>query len=267
MEKITVNDAQFATEQQGYGNALVFLHAGVADRRMWQPQMDAFGKDFQLIAYDRREFGETESADIPFSHVADLQALLDHFSISAAHLVGCSQGGRIAIDFALSFPERVKSLTLIAPAVSGAPKPESFPDEVGARLDALDEADEADDLEQVNKIEAQIWLDGALGKIGRIDGNLRELFLKMNGNALQMPEMTQEVEPASAYERVAELSQSTLIIWGDLDFPHVQERCRHLAATIPNARAIEIQEAAHLVSLEKFEDVNLLLRNFLSSLR
>jgi len=117
---------------------------------------------------------------------------------------------------------------LITPAISGAPDPETLPPEVEARLIALDEAEETDNLELINKIEAHLWLDGPESPEGRVGGTLRELFLDMNGIALGMPDLEQEIEPASAYERVSMLSVPTLIVRGSLDFPHIQERCRYL---------------------------------------
>src|SRR3546814_9768219 len=81
-----------------------FLHAGVADRRMWQAQLAAFAPRHRVLAYDRRGFGETRGDPETFSHIADLLALLDQRDIDAAVLVGCSQGGRIAIDFASPTP-------------------------------------------------------------------------------------------------------------------------------------------------------------------
>src|SRR4029453_6485208 len=95
--------AQIAFAVKGTGDPVVFLHAGVADRRMWREQRDAVAERRCAIAYDRRGFGETLHADEPYSHVADLFAVLDALAPSQpAVLVGSSQGGRIAIDATLA---------------------------------------------------------------------------------------------------------------------------------------------------------------------
>lgn len=265
--EIQVGGAQLAGEQAGEGDAVVFLHAGVADKRMWRGQIAEFGAEFHTIAYDRRGFGVTTAPDEPFAHVEDLHAVLDRLGIKTVTLVGCSQGGRIAIDFALAYPQRVTALVFIGPAISGAPDIESVPAEIEVLVDALDEAEEADDLAQINAIEAHLWLDGPTSAEGRVSGELRELFLDMNGIALAMPELFNEVEPPSAYARVAELSAPTLIISGDLDFPHVQDRCQYLADTIPGAKGISIPGVAHLPNLEQPETINLILRDFLHGSR
>ena len=245
-------------------DTIIFLHAGVADRRMWAPQLAALQAEHRLLAYDLRGFGETTCQDVPFSHIADLEKIMEHFGLSEATLVGCSQGGRTALDFSLANPQRVKKLVLIAPAVSGSPPPETIPTEIEARLEALDAAEEADDLDLVNELEAQLWLDGPTSKAGRVGGELRKLFLDMNGIALRMPELTQEQEPASAHDRLSSLIIPTMVLCGELDFPHIQDRCRYLADTIPNAAGKSIPETAHLLNLEKPDVVNEILRRFVS---
>jgi pimeloyl-ACP methyl ester carboxylesterase len=123
-----------AGSEDSGGPPAVFLHAGVADRRMWQDQIAAFAPGRRVVAYDRRGFGETRGQPETFSHLDDLLAVLDQLGIASAVLVGCSQGGRIAIDFALTHPDRVAGLFLAAPAVTGAPSPPAFPPAVEALL-------------------------------------------------------------------------------------------------------------------------------------
>ena len=256
--------AKLAGEQAGEGPPLIFLHAGVADRRMWQPQMAELSESFRTIAYDRRGFGQTETADVPFSHVEDLRTILDRLDIQRAALVGCSQGGRVALDFTHAYPEKVKQLVLIAPAISGAPSPQSFPARA-LELDAeLEEAEEVGDLDRINAIEAIFWLDGPTSSEGRVGGEIRDLFLDMNGIALAMPELAHEIEPPSAYDRLTDLHLPLLVLWGDLDFPHAQERCRYLVGQVAGARGQVIPGTAHLPNLEQPQLVNSLIREHLS---
>ncbi|HEX9926131.1 MAG TPA: alpha/beta hydrolase [Anaerolineae bacterium] len=261
--KLKIGNAQLAGEHSGEGRPLIFLHAGVADKRMWRHQIAELSDSYQAIAYDRRGFGETITSDEAFSHVEDLRAVLDQLGISTVSFVGCSQGGRLAIDFTLAYPQQVSALVLIAPAVSGAPVPETFTPDIQARIAALDDAEEANNLERVNMIEANLWLDGPSSPAGRVSGALRDLLLDMNEIALRMPILTQEIEPALAYKRLADLSLPVLVIWGELDFSHVQECCRYLVDTIPGARGKEIPGTAHLLNLEQPAMINKLLRDFL----
>ena len=261
--RLTIGNASLVGQHSGEGKPLIFLHAGVADQRMWDQQVVALQNSYQVITYDRRGFGKTTSPNEAFSHVEDLRGVFNQLGISVATLVGCSQGGRIAIDFALTYPQLVSALMLLAPAVTGAPEPAVYPPEIQAHLDELDAAEKANNIECINAIEANLWLDGPTSRAGRVRGATRKLFLDMNGIALKMPELTQEHEPSSAYERLANLSLPTLVVWGELDFPHIQQRCRYLVDTIPAAIGRKIRDAAHLINLEQPHQINELLREWL----
>ena len=263
---VTSGQAQLAGINANKGEGVVFLHAGVADSRMWLAQLEALSEHYHAIAYDRRGFGKTLTPDEPFSHLEDLQQVLNHFKLTNATLIGCSQGGRIAIDYALQHKAQVKALVLIAPAISGAPAPETYPNPIKQKLEALDEADEDDDVEQINAIEANLWLDGPLCDAGRIGGKLRDLFLDMNGIALKHPDLNQEAQSPSAYERLADLAVPSLIVWGELDFLHVKARCQYLSETLPYAKTQEIPGTAHLPSLEQAQLVNEMIETFLAEL-
>jgi pimeloyl-ACP methyl ester carboxylesterase len=253
-------------EGAGIGSPVVFLHAGVADRRMWRQEMAALQGTHRVIAYDRRGFGETEAPEVPFSHVEDLAAVLDHLGCASATLVGCSQGGRIAIDFALLYPERVSALVLIAPAVSGAVSPTTYPPEVAERIEEIDEAEADHDLDRINALEAWLWLDGPTSREGRVEGEARDLFLEMNGVTLHHPEIGEERKIPAAYPRLGQLAMPVLVVWGDLDFEHIQRRSAHIAATAPKAQSFLMPGTAHLPNLEQPAAFIARLKGFLATL-
>jgi len=222
-----------------------------------------------VIAYDRRGFGKSRGQPETFSHLDDLLAVLDQLDIDKAALVGCSQGGRIAIDFALTHPRRSAGLFLVAPAVTGAPSPEAFPPAVEALLEMLEEAEEEEDLDRINMLEAWMWLDGPDSEEGRVGGAVRELFLTMNATALHAPDPGAETNPAAfpaAYARLADLKLPAQVLWGDADFPHIQQRCVHLVQAIPRALGTVIPGTAHLPNLEQPEAFNRHLAAFLEGL-
>jgi pimeloyl-ACP methyl ester carboxylesterase len=242
--------ARLAVFVRGEGRPVIFLHAGVADSRMWRDQVEAVGAKDLAIAYDRRGFGETMTADGDFSQTGDLLAVLDDLAPGRpAIAVGCSQGGRIAIDMALGAPERISALVVVAPAISGAPEMD-YPPEAASLGAALEAAEAARDVDRINELEAQLWLDGPLAMSGRIGGAVRSLFSEMNGIALRAPERGKAMTPPAAYERLGKIAAPTLVVWGDLDFPDLQARCRHLTRAIPGAEAAVLAGAAHLPSME-----------------
>jgi pimeloyl-ACP methyl ester carboxylesterase len=263
--EIPFDGAVLRGEADGFGIPVVFLHAGVTDRRMWAEQMRALAEEgYHVISYDRRGFGETETGDVPFSHLVDLEAVLDRLSIHAAVLVGCSMGGALAIDFAIENPGRTIGLVLIGTAISGGDSAE-VPEEVAELEDALDYASERGNLETVNRIEAHLWLDGPLSESGRVQGPARELFLKMNAIALHHPDLTQEEEPDDADLSLSTIAAPSLLVVGELDFPDIIARHEDLSEELENAFAVILEDTAHLPSLERPDLFNPLLLEFLEA--
>src|SRR3954471_21484419 len=168
----------------GAGPTIVLLHAGVCDRRGWREvgaRLGAAGRD--VVAYDRRGFGDVPPAGEPFRHVDDLLAVLDAVSPDTpAWLAGSSMGGGVALDAALEAPERVAGLVLLAPAVSGDPEPdeETYDAATNGLGGAIHAAWTAGDLELCNGLEVRLWLDGPREPEGRVSGPPRELALDMN---------------------------------------------------------------------------------------
>ncbi|MFN8112412.1 MAG: alpha/beta hydrolase [Solirubrobacterales bacterium] len=233
---------------------MILLHAGVADRRAWTGvAADLAERGFDVVSYDRRGFGDTPAIGMP-DHVADLRAVVQSVADGPVWLVGNSQGGRVALDLALTDPPSVAGLVLIAPAVSGAPDPdddELDPDTL--RIDAaIGAADELGDLEAVNRLEAQLWLDGPAAAEGRVTGPARDLFLAMNAVALaaDWPEDSQ-LEELATWDRLGEIDVPAMIVWGELDLPFFADQCRELAERLGDVRdVIELPAVAHLPGLE-----------------
>ena len=236
------------------GPRVVLLHAGVADRRAWRdvaPELHAMGAD--VLAYDRRGFGETPAAEEPFRHVDDLLGLLD----GPTWLVGNSMGGAIALDAALLAPDQVAGLVLIAPAVSGAPEGslESLDPDTARIIQAVIAADEAGDIDAVNRHEVHLWLDGPSSPEGRVGGDARELAFAMNDVALRSgaPEDAGQGD-VDAWSRLEEIRAPATIAWGELDEPDAAVVCRELERRLRGAHeAIMLPGVAHLPALERPE--------------
>src|SRR5262245_26484937 len=114
------NGAMIAYDTAGEGDAVVFIHAGVADRRMWRHQLSAVPDGFRFVSIDLRGCGESDLPDEAFSNHDDVLAVMDHLAIDTTVLVGCSMGGGTAIDVTLPAPERVAGLVLIGTGAPGA---------------------------------------------------------------------------------------------------------------------------------------------------
>ncbi|MFL9864404.1 alpha/beta hydrolase [Paraburkholderia fungorum] len=261
--RITSGRATLVATVVGHGDPVVFLHARVADSRMWHAQLDGVGAHNKAIAYDRRGFGETRADAEDFSAVADLMAVIDTVANDeSVILVGCSQGGGIVLDAALRHPSRVRALVLIAPNVTGAPEATCLPEIEALRMQ-LKEAERIGDIDRAITIRTRLSLDGPLEREGRVTGQARQLFVEMNSVALRSAPTGTNLDAAPAYHRLGEISVPSLVICGDLDLPSTQERSRYIATTVSNGSYHELSGAAHLPSLERPAEITNLLTAFI----
>ncbi|CAB3962400.1 MULTISPECIES: alpha/beta fold hydrolase [Burkholderia] len=263
---VTSGRAALATEVVGSGDPIVFLHARVADSRMWGHQLREIGTRRQAIAYDRRGFGETAAEAEAHSSVEDLIAVVESVTDGApAILVACSQGGGIALDAALRYPSHVRALVLVAPSVTGAPKLIHAP-QIDDLITRLADAEANSHIEEAIAIRASLWLDGPLQHEGRVKGEARKLFDEMNAVALGLPPAGMNTDAPIAYGRLEEISVPTLVMCGELDLPGIQERSRYLANTVSGGIFHPISGTAHLPSLERPREVTGKIVDFIRSL-
>jgi pimeloyl-ACP methyl ester carboxylesterase len=251
--------AVLAGERRGRpgAQAVVFLHAGVADRRSWHGVLDLLGdEDLDLVAYDRRGYGGTPLGppSETFTHLDDLVAVLDALRIEHAVLVGNSMGGGLALDAAATAPERVAALVLLAASVSGIPEdPDEELDEATAGLvAALDEAGAAHDPEAENRLLMRLWLDGPGQQEGRVSGPARRLALEMNRIVLAgaVPEDS-GMSGLDTWSRLDRIEAPALVAWGELDIPVDLRWYAATAEHLPNGSARPLPGCAHLPSLER----------------
>jgi pimeloyl-ACP methyl ester carboxylesterase len=259
-EFLETNGARIAYDAHGSGSAVVLIHAGVANRSMWDDQVAALRDAYRVIRYDTRGFGETETEAVEFSNRADIAALLDHLGEKAAHVVGLSRGGQIALDFAIESPDRVRSLTVVAGGISGYESPDEAPAETWEPVEAMWKAKE---WEKLTDWETAFWADGPGQSPDRVPEVRRRVHNWVLANYLAEKEegQPQPLDPP-AVGRLAELRAPLLVMLGTLDDPGTVESMRHLAATVPGARLEEF-ESAHMVNLEHPERFNRVLREFL----
>lgn len=244
-------------DDAGNGPAIVFLHAGVADRRMWASQVAAFATTYRVITPDLAGWGESPLPSTTLDHADDVVALLDALEIDRATLVGASFGGRVALEVAMLHPERVDRLALLAPAFRGLGSTPA--------LDALDEQEEAllkaGDVDGAVELEVSAWLgpeasDDARNLLRVMQRRAYDVYLAAE-EAGDEPSVTRvEVEPAA-------IAANTLIVSGAHDIDLFQTIARHLTHTIPRARLVTLPWAGHLPSLERPDEINAVLAEFL----
>ncbi len=244
---------------------VLFLHAGVTDKRSWISVTAALSDRYRCIAFDARSFGETTYVLEPgWSPVGDALQVLDAAGSARAVVVGSSLGGSTAVDLVLAHPERVLALVLIGAPVRGAPYPDPTEQEI-ALEEAAEQAAEEDRFDDANRLEARLWLDGPTSPEGRVQGAARELFLDMNGRALRSPDPGPPAAYPEAWPRLAEISIPTLVLSGELDTSDLRAIAHQLAEAIPDGTFTELTGMAHLPQLEAPSELSAVIANFLES--
>jgi pimeloyl-ACP methyl ester carboxylesterase len=239
---------------EGDGPPIVLLHAGVVDSRVWEPFVPLLtGAGYRTIRYDARGFGGSTTEDVEFVRKDDLVAVMDAFGVERAALVGNSQGGQIALDLAVSHPERVAALVQLASGIGGLEVPMSPRDE--AVEERYDEVDQAGDIEALTDFELALWGAGVEQPVERLSPELRAFLRPMFADANEgRPRGRQVPIDPPAAERLDQLTMPVLFVYGGFDFSYVELFGRHLEEHVPGARLVVIPGVAHLVAVEAPED-------------
>jgi pimeloyl-ACP methyl ester carboxylesterase len=261
---IDANGARLTVEVQGQGEPLVFIHAGVCDSRMWDAQIAHFAPAYRVVRYDMRGYGQSPPVDGEFSHHRDLMAVLDHLGIDSAHLVGCSMGGEAALELALLAPERTRSLVMVCSLphgyeFTGGPPP--IWDEIVAAYNAGDD-------ETVSRLDVELWLAGRGRTLDDIEPAIVEKALTMDRIALanERRGLGQRVHlDPPAIGRLEELAMPLLAITGAHDEPEIDSGWDKLMARVADGRKVPMEGVAHLPAMERPDEFNRILEDFLAA--
>ncbi len=265
---LDVPGGQLYYEVAGTGHPLVFIHAGVADNRMWDEQFVPFAERYRVIRYDTRGFGKTRTEGVEFSNRQDLYDLLTHLGVEQAYVVGLSRGGQIAVDFTLEHPEMVAALIPAAAGVSGYDAPVEDSDaaqQEAALFTRMEELWEKGAHDELQDLEVHAWVDGPRQPVGRAAPEVRERVREMNAGAYNRGEPEPKPQPLDppAAGRLHEIAVPTLVLIGDLDELVTQAMAEYLAQQIPGARQVVFPGAAHMVNMEQPERFNEVVLEFL----
>ncbi|MCI4062956.1 alpha/beta hydrolase [Micromonospora sp. R77] len=265
MAKIEVNGALLAYDEAGSGSPVVLLHAGIADRRMWRAQVPALATRHRVVALDLRGYGDSELPPADFAHHDDVVGLLDALDIGRAALVGCSFGGKVAVDTALAHPDRVSALALLGSPVSG----NQWSEETEQLWDTLVGEVDPEDFTASAAGEVRFWVVGPHRRPEDVDPELIRFAEEMDRRALAAELALSAVEAGEldppAIDRLGELRMPVLATAGAADVPDISRLADRIAAEAPHGiRLPDVPDAGHLLPLERPEPVNAALLDFLA---
>ena len=231
---------------------VVLIHAGVADRRMWDAIWAELTGERDVVRLDLRGFGDSVARPAgSLSHQGDVLDALSELGVDRCHLVGASFGAGVAVEVALARPPAVASLLLAAPG--GALLAELTQD-LRAFIDAEGAALSRGDLDAAVEANLAWWAEGTRRSADQVDPSLREQVRRMQRRAFEVTAdwddvAEQELDPP-ALDRLGEIGIPVLVLVGGLDLDTVRDAAGRVAAGIADARRVDWPDAGHLPSLE-----------------
>jgi 3-oxoadipate enol-lactonase len=253
---VEVPGGRLHADDTGSGEPVLLIHAGVTDSRVWDataPLLVAAG--YRVISFDTRGFGRSAPSQGRFSQVADTLAVLDAAGVPAAHFVGLSHGAATSVDVAIATPDRVRTLTLVAPGLSGYRWPR-LPG-VERRIAACERDDAPGLAQEIARMWAPMSFDDGVSEPADLAG----MVVQAQAAAFMCEGL--DVEEPSAIPRLGEITAPTLVVLGDRDLDAIEQIGRLLADRIPGATLVTLTGADHVLPLRVPDRLHALLLDHL----
>ena len=240
----------------GAGDAIVALHAASGSSQVWEHQIPAFTRaGYRFIACDRRGYGRTVvdrvASPAPATAADDVEQLAQALGLSRFHLMGTAAGGIVALDYALSFPTRLRTLT-VANSIGGVQDPDYL--EMGRRLRPSP---------QFEALPVEFRELGPSYRAANPEGVGRWLALERASRAPGAAAPPQPMKTRITFAAIASLTVPTLLLTGDADLYTPPSVLRLFAARIKDSTATVATEAGHSAYWEQPEQFNAAVLDFL----
>ncbi|MEU4603883.1 alpha/beta hydrolase [Kribbella sp. NPDC023972] len=226
----------------GDGPAVLLVHAGVADARMWARQVAELRRDHRVITVDLRGYGETPlEPGAKYSDAGDVLAVLDELGVDSVEAVGSSYGGYVVQQAASRQPERFNRLVLICAPTDGVEPTEDLR-AVWAEEERLLEAG---DVDGATDLMVRSWIGP------EADAEARELLRVMQKRAFDVQLAAGDVDNEEYPVEPEKIGAPVRLITGAHDFGWFGACAAYLAERLPNAEHIDLPWAGHLPTLER----------------
>ncbi|MBZ0289188.1 MAG: alpha/beta hydrolase [Anaerolineae bacterium] len=263
---LEVSGGKVYYEMGGSGVPVVMVHAGFVDSGMWDAQWQALTQHFRVIRYDMRGYGKSDPLREPICRRDELYQVLTQLDVNQAHIIGCSMGGEIGIDFALEHPDLVTSLI----AVSATPSGFALQGEPPRYLMDMIETAQKGDVERTSELQIRIWIDGMYREPEQVDTQVREQAAAMNIIPIRNGTWFVESQPLNplnppAVERLGDIRVPTLLMAGGLDHPEILRAADVMEQAIAEATKVIIPNTAHMPNMEQPATFNRAVLDFLGA--
>jgi 3-oxoadipate enol-lactonase len=237
---LEVDGGTLAYETCGAGpKAIVLLHDGILHSAAYDDVWPTLCERFRVVRYDRRGYGASSPANAPYDPVQDLEAVMKAAGLEHASLVGSSSGGGIAVDYALTHPDKVDRLVLVGPWVSGFDVSFGF---IARSLKLVAKV-------KMGDLEGAVKDPYILTKTA--DASRAKVVAWLKGNPGNLGAGARERSPVVAKPRLGEIQAPTLVLVGEVDIKDVQEQAKALETLMPHAQRMVVPASGHLMYVER----------------
>ena len=254
-----VNGTRLYYEMAGSGHPLILIHGNTLDTRMWDDQFEVFAEHYQVMRYDARGFGQSAvpTTGDTYTHPEDLRALMTHLGIDHAHIIGLSMGGRIAIDFALAYPEVTDTLIPVDAGVSGY----QWLGERAVVAVSMKAKQEGIKAAKALWLKCDLFVPAA--EEAEVASRLKQIVDDYSGWHFVNDDPASVPEPA-AIDRLDTLTMPTLVVIGDRDIPDFQRMANIMVEQIVGAKKVVIPKVGHMSNMEDPKRFNEMVLGFLA---
>ena len=258
MPKIRIRDIEMHYEETGQGTPLLLIHGLGSSARDWERQVPYFSKNYRVISIDVRGHGQTDKPAGPYGirlFAEDTAEFMKILNIESAHVVGISMGGMIALQLATIIPERIRSLVVV---------------NTGAELIVRSFREFLMVLQR--KLIVRLLGMRKMGEVlsGRLfpdpeHEELRKIFVDRwaENDPRAYRDSMQGLLGWSVTEQLSSIQCPTLIVSADHDYTPVAIK-EAIVAKMPNAKLAVIPNSRHAVPVERPEEFNQIVGEFLT---
>lgn len=253
---VAVDGGSLYYERAGDGYPVVLIHGKLWDRRIWEPQFLPFAARQDVIRYDARGHGLSDTPARPYSDLDDLERLLQELAIERCALVGLAAGAALALDFALAHPDTAEAVVAASPFLSGYVWQDRGIDALNEEVRA---AVRGGDLRAAMAIELGVWTP----LVG--DSQTQALIHDVAMDNVRVFTIDESLARSSppAVDRLGELEAALMVIVGDEDVEEVPKIADLIGSRVPGTQTRVIAGADQVVNVRKPQKFNQLVLDFL----
>jgi pimeloyl-ACP methyl ester carboxylesterase len=266
MPKIQTGEIELYYEEHGGGEPLVLVPGFSNGLWIWFKQIPALAQKFRVIVFDPRGIARSAAPDEPISIrliADDVAALLRALGIESAHILGASFGGFVAQEFALAYPQLTRSLILCCTSFGGS-------HHVPPPLATLQAIASTKGLNTEDRVRENLLLAFSQKYLAENSEEVERVIALRAANAVPDYSYQHQLQAAIVFNteaRVSEIKAPTLVLTGDDDIIVPSVNSENLAASIPGARLHIIAGGSHTFFIERAEEFNKIVAEFIESTR